>query len=214
MYLPVVVAPNTPAVVRQVLAQTCDLYLHDVHAMLRLPFPSTGITVACNFSAAAVLMNIVSGISATLYEPGNQARQAGSKFRGVLRDFYPWDLEPADQATVSEAAAKVIYKIFRNPMAHALGFQEPGGGKAQIFIRRMPKGGEFGLGDYVLGLIERSLERPNDELWNVPTLHHDPPRTSLFVEPFYWGVREMIRRLTHDTVRMEKAEAFLQPFMK
>jgi hypothetical protein len=185
-YRPVDLSPDTPAVVREVLAGTCDKYLHDVHAMLRLPLPSTGITVACSLSATAVLVNVVSGVSVTLFDPSD-SRDRGRKFRQALELYYPWDLEPPG-ATIGAPAAATIYKLFRNPMAHALGFQD-GGRRGQIFVRRMyARPEEFGLGEYVLGLIEASATRPNGELGNnVPTLHHDPPRTSLFVEPFYWG---------------------------
>jgi len=61
-----------------------------------------------------------------------------------------------------------------------------------------------------LEIIERATTRPPDwVLFNLPTLREHPSGVELCVEPFYWGVREMIRRLTMDGPRMATAEAQL-----
>jgi len=41
----------------------------DVHAMLRLPLKSVALGAGCNFAIAHVLMAVIGGVSATLYEP-------------------------------------------------------------------------------------------------------------------------------------------------
>jgi hypothetical protein len=188
--------------------------------MLRLPLPSEEITALCSLTIGTALMNVVSGISVTLFDPSNERGQAGRKFKRVLEAFYPWDTEPG-WGTVSPAAEEVIYDLFRNPLAHALGFQHPGPG-GHIVVNRIPEGAARGFSEQQLEELETAVQRPTGILemvrrgvrWDIPTLHHEPPKTALFIEPFYWGVRELIRRLTTDKARMAKAEAFLTPIMR
>jgi hypothetical protein len=91
--------------------------------MLRLPRPEVEIQEGCNFAIAAVLMNVISGVSVVLYEPPPKRQETGRKFMETVSGFYPWDTEP--QGAVNNAAdgANILYGFFRNPMAHAFGFQ-------------------------------------------------------------------------------------------
>lgn len=66
---PTTVDAATPRAVRAFISQVMDVYLADIHAMLRLPRPEVNITEGCNFSIVAVLMNVISGVSVVLYEP-------------------------------------------------------------------------------------------------------------------------------------------------
>jgi hypothetical protein len=140
MYQPVIVDPAAPPAVRRFL-RNVDLYLGDVHAMLRLPRPEIEIQEGCNLAIAAVLLNIISGVSAG--RPGLSETDLEALERSVLR---PDDLVLHDQATLT----------------------------------RYPETGEINLS----------------------------------VEPFYWGVREMLRRLTTDPARMAAADEYLRPHMK
>ena len=68
-------------------------------------------------------MNVISGVSVTLYEPPFEPNTSGKKFKATLVDFYPWDTEPDGALNDPEEGARILYAFFRNPMAHALGFQ-------------------------------------------------------------------------------------------
>src|SRR5688572_9387491 len=89
------VAHETPRTVRAFVDEVVDMYLADVHAMLRLPRPEAKITEACNFAIAAVLLNVISGVSVILYKPGTSRGDRGRLFRETAEAFYPWDAEPS-----------------------------------------------------------------------------------------------------------------------
>jgi hypothetical protein len=83
----------------------------DVHSMMTLP--------NCNFAATAILVNLISGISTIFYD---QHGGSGARFEGALRDFYPWDLQPSNNAT-PETVIDCLYDTVRNPLAHSLAVQ-------------------------------------------------------------------------------------------
>jgi len=78
--------PKTPPRVKQLIKSLEDHYFSDVHTMLRLPRPNHGLPAGCTFAIAQVLAAAVSGISVTLY--------SHTGLRVLLKDFYPWSLEP------------------------------------------------------------------------------------------------------------------------
>ena len=125
MYEPTIIATDTPRKVTTLVRRVYDLHLQDVHAMLRLPRPEANIAEGCNFAICAVLMNIIGGASVVLYEPPPNRQETGRKFKDVVSDFYPWDTEPATGVTAPDEGAEVLYTVFRNPIVHALGFQDP-----------------------------------------------------------------------------------------
>ena len=211
MFLPTRVDPGTPHAVRVFVDQVVDLYLMDVHAMLRLPRPEVSITEGCNFAIAAVLLNVISGVSVVLFKPGTEGGDRGQLFRETTSRLYPWDKEPAGAIRDPAEGAKLLYQSFRNPLAHAFGLQDPEPAEPLKIARfKTP-----GFAEDELKAIEESTERPNDALWNVPTLARDADRTlSLQVEPFYWGVRELVRALTADADRMAVAERYLTSMLR
>jgi hypothetical protein len=212
MFYPTAVHTGTPHAVRTFIRQVLDLYLGDVHAMLRLPRPDVQIAQGCNFAISAVLMNVISGGSVVLYEPPATRKEAGRKFRETAREFYPWDTEPVGAINNPEEGANILYDSYRNPMAHALGFQQPEP-PGPLSITRFPGPGR---GEDDLERIETSIERPTEVLRGASTLMRDPTTQalSLNVESFYWGVRELLRRLTADAARMAVAEKHLSPMLR
>jgi len=108
--------------------------------------------------------------------------------------------------------AEIPYGSFRNPMAHAFGFQEPEPTGA-LSVTRFP---DPGLAEAQLEVIETSTGRPNETLRHAPTLVRDPATQvlSLNVESFSWGVRELLRRLTADAARMAGAARYLAPMWR
>ena len=125
MFHPTTIDAATPPAVRAFIIQVMDVYLADIHAMLRLPRPEVDIAEGCNFSIAAVLMNVISGVSVVLYEPPPNRQETRRKFLETGMDFYPWDTEPVGAISNPDDGAEILYNSFRNPMAHAFGFQDP-----------------------------------------------------------------------------------------
>jgi hypothetical protein len=179
--------PRVHAFVRDHLS----MQFGDVRSMMRLPLPHLGITHACNFAATAVLCNLISGISVSLYLPPNAVRTneqgekqyvgAGTAFKLLLEHYYPW--QPRENR---QERARVLYDLFRNQLAHTLGV-----GKADyvIFIRRFPGPG---LQENQLKEIECSASRPT---WLVPGLSGYGKQWDLLVEGFYSDVFHMLWKL-------------------
>jgi hypothetical protein len=167
-----------------------------------LPEPKHQLRARCNVVITHVLAAVVSGASVTLYRP---AGKSGATFKGLLRDFYPWNLEPGNKVTPTDGA-NVIYSVIRNPLTHDLGLDLEKKRKTQkIILKRLSTdGGKRGLPERLVAQMEKG-----GRFTMSPTLTITPGRTVLLVEAFYWGVRTMIESLLHDRQRMQDANAFL-----
>ena len=202
-YTRLAIAPTTPTKVEAFIRDTADLFIADVHAMLRLPLPEQHIAEACNFTIASTLLGFISGTSVVLYDP-RQRNQPGPLFKEAVENAYPWDTEPATGVQNGAAAARMLYHSFRNPLVHNLGHHNQP-------VRRISRFRGPGMSEHELEIIERATTRPPDwVLHNASTLRRHPSGgIELSIEPFYWGVREMVRRLTTDSARMAIADARL-----
>ncbi|HXP86111.1 MAG TPA: hypothetical protein VN841_15410 [Bryobacteraceae bacterium] len=167
------------------------MLLGDVHAMLRLPLKEEGLTHGCNFAAATVLVEIIGGVSATLFQYNGGTRE---KYRRLLEHWYPWD---AEGCTDRAAASHLLYKFIRNPLAHELGIGKKRGG-----FRK-----SNGLPEELIERLELSPAPPSN-----PTIESSSSEVGvqLSVDTLYWGTRVMIQRLTEDAPMMKKAEAYLR----
>jgi hypothetical protein len=167
----------------------------------------------CNFTAAAVLCNIVSGLSVSLYKPARTKKLAkvkgvdtwvklgtGDLFKMVLESFFPWKASENGREK-----AKVIYDLIRNPLAHALGVDKEVGYEITIKKSKPRKKGKKARGwtDSELKAIEKSEVHPK----GLPLALDGSGKTwSLSVEAFYWGVFQLLRRLAKDKGQMQDAE--------
>ena len=130
LQLPADIEPELKAIVRGAAEQ----YLRDVHRMLATADPLYGPSDQLQHSAAGVLLATISGASSVLY--GKYTGQPGKQFKGVLRDFYPWELDQP-KGVSPEGAANLLYKIYRNPGAHRFGLTS---GKKTVKIGKVFRG--------------------------------------------------------------------------
>ena len=74
----------------------------------------------------------------------------------------------------------------------------------------------FFLTEADLQAIEGSMSRPDALLRQAPTLRRVDAKQAieLNAESFYWGARELVRRLTADAARMAAADAYLRPMLR
>jgi hypothetical protein len=195
--------PTIPVHVARLIKQLEAHYLIDVHSMLRLPIPNYRIMAGCNFAIAHVLMATVGGISTTLY---SYSGGKGARFKGLLIDYYPWGLEPA-QSLSPEQSADIIYSVFRNPLTHDLGQDIEKKAKTPLVkIKRLAtKNKTRGLPEKAIERLENTTKRPNMS----PTVITRSDATVLLVEALYWGIRKMIENLVADRSRITTAESFL-----
>jgi hypothetical protein len=207
MYRPVAISSSTPASVAQFIRSTVDLFFGDVHAMLRLPLPQEGLEAGCNYSGAAVLLAVISGASVVLYDPSVKGDR-GRLFKATAAEFYPWDTEPAVGVSDPDQGKLLLYDSFRNPLAHTFGRH------VVPYGRTIARFAGNGYDEADLERIETAVDRPSELLQGRPTLVVTPAGPGsgqgLYVEPLYWGVRELIRRLTHDPARMAQAAHYIE----
>lgn len=176
--------------VRRFIDDHLSMQFDDVRAMIKLPLAKEGLPAGCNFAAAAMLSNLISGISVVLYAPKNKRAGSGAKFKELLVECYPWEAgeNKADKA-------KVIYDLVRNPLAHALGVLKKG--SVPLAIEKGP------LTEAQLAEIENATTRPA----SVPqAVRKEGARYVLSVAGLYWGVFQMLRGLASNAKQMQQAE--------
>ena len=204
-YLPVSRPNKLPPHVSATVDRLERYYLEEVHVMLRLPIANYRLASTCTFSCAQTLLAVIGGISTMLY--AHRDGSPGKDFKDMLVDFYPWDQEPTAGVMPAEGA-KIMYEVFRNPLAHNLGAhlrRKPATPKIKIKRGGRGRGQKDGLTEE---MIERLEREPRPRMSAVVTVRPGDA-TVLFVEPLFWGVRVMVSRLLKDEPRMAKAESFL-----
>jgi len=201
--VPIQINAATPGAVKRLIRGPVEGQFNDVHSMMMLP--------NCNFAATAILVNLISGFSTIFY---TQQGNSGDRFKSMLKDFYPWDLQPSNNAS-PEVVIQCLYDTVRNPLAHSLGVQtrEVKASRCQSkhVVIRKPSAKTFGYGKQslpkdLLDQLERSPTPPGPTL----TENGEGGRT-LSVDGLYWGVRTMLSRLTDDTARMQRSDMLLSP---
>lgn len=194
---------NTPSVVENFVRQHLEMQFQDIHCMLRLPLPELDIKAGCNFAVANSLLSLVSGLSTFLTENIDTSGNSGSKFKEVLLNYYPWDLQPPVNST-KERSVGHLYEYFRNPLAHSLGLRRKGN-----FLIVIAKGN---LSEQEIEKLEQSTTPHAQAIEYTPiTLNNEQiEQITLYVEYFYWGVREMLKRLSMDAAQMQKTEQGLK----
>jgi hypothetical protein len=157
------------------------------------------------FGIAHLLLGAIAGVSTTLYA---QSGSNGQRFRQLLLDYYPFNLEPANSVPPIDAV-RTLWSVFRNSLAHDLGFDVEKHAKTTEtkllrVLTKMPSGTR-GLTERMIEKLEDSSTRPAQK----PTVAIRPDATVLFVDVLYWGVRRMMESILADNNRVQTAEQFL-----
>lgn len=193
----------------RLLAEHVDMQFDDLRTMLKVP--TGGLTGGCNFAAAAVLFNIVSGCSVCFYNASEAALtavgQAGCRFKGLLGEFYPWVGEPLSKAD----GVTLLYKATRNPLTHRLGLDEPPSSAT--------RGTEIALKKWPLRAdeIAELEDRPDKPSWADPTINETTVpsganRLTISIPALYWGVHRMLHALFADPIHAAQANALAKKF--
>jgi hypothetical protein len=126
----------------------------------------------------------------------------GRLFREVVEKHYPWDQElDVPERRFGVDAAKEMYDLFRNPLAHALGVIHPEGNSEGrlLAIEKAPM--------QESELYELEMTDSGPERWLHPALLSSGLALRLSVSSLYWGVRQLVERV----VRTPDACAFTFP---
>ena len=177
----------------------------DVRSMLRLPLPEQGIIDSagyggCNFAVAAILCNLISGISEALFMPKNPIQKnckgekewigSGQTFKQLMMNFYPWEYGEKKRKKTD-----VLYYFLRNPLTHALGVERKGSYQIQVSKKS--------LRNVEIEEIEKSETRPDC----LPLgLSRSEKNWTLDARGFYRGVFHMFRNLVKNERQMRQAE--------
>jgi hypothetical protein len=201
------------------VVQIVHLHLADVRCMMQLPRFDVEkadvehklglgckLDAGCNFASVAVLCNIASGISASIFKPRSvwkkknkqkQQIKTGDLFQRLFWNFYPW--EQGEQRLVK---SRKIYEFLRNPFAHSLGLQDPH--RDHIFIGKTGlQGKNRGLTHAELDELERSQCRPQ---WLPRGIEHVGVQWNICAEGFYRGVFHLIWNLAKNHDQMRRAQ--------
>ena len=201
-------ATRAPKSIRDFVAKHIDMQFADVHAMLRLPLKDDGFEAGCNFACVSTLCGLIAGASTIFYK---QTGSNGERFKGVLNDYYPWQLQPKGGVSQAESVA-TIYFDYRNPLAHAWAVSTKEVGKHPN-KRVIVDGSATVLGVVKQALTEEAvaaLETPTGPApsWLTPVVVRNAAGGfDLYPHSLYWGTRRMVERLTRDRARMQQALA-------
>jgi hypothetical protein len=183
------------------LKRSFQALISDIRGLLRLPYAH--LKTGCSLAFARQLFSLIGGISVCLYNASYEdfiqgnPKKSGAKFKGVLKDYYPWEYEQLTK----EDAVVILYDSTRNPIEHCLGLYKPHErNRSQIVKSRLsPKKIEE---------IENSEARPH---WLPPAITLSQSgfyRYDINTLSLYWGVFRLISNLLKDKKQLEKSEEF------
>jgi hypothetical protein len=184
-----------------------EMQFKDAHSMLRLPVPQSALEAGCNFAGANCLLSLISGLSSLLTPAFDTSRISGRKFGEVMKTYYPWDIQPTVGDTAPHGIDGTIthlYQYFRNPLAHSLGIKTKGN-----YLVRIEKGP---LSESDIEQLENNTSSPGPAISYSPITisGENIEKIGLNVPYLYWGVREMLHRMTQDGRLMRSVESNLQ----
>ena len=190
---------------KQFLGELVDMQFQDLRVLLRLPDPQLAPNVGCNFTAAAMLTNLISGFSVwffhTPYAVGKlepkekQSKQGLSKrrFLGFVRAYFPRQLQEPTTQTI----AKHLY-AGRNVLAHNLGIDDSTwrtrakkNSRRQVITFSKPP---VGLTEDVIVELEKYASPP----LAGQAITRNGLETQINIPLLYWATGQMLRRALKD----------------
>ena len=201
-YVPLDLSKSLPDSVYTAIRKGVEPLLRDVHWMFATVIgepTDVGPPRQLQVPIALVLLATVEGVSTKLFHP-QEKMQTGDRFKECLNRYFPWDIDPPTGVS-SQCAAKILYDFFRNPLVHRLGWHT--GEHSVVRIGQVFRGTddpEKGVED-----LERRAKKPYSE----PCLDVTPERKVLCLDPFYWGVRKLVERWSHDDTQVSLADTKL-----
>ncbi len=200
--------------VQQFLREQIDMQFADIRVLLRLPQASLDPNVGCNFTAAATILNQISGLSIWFFHNSAAKRietrerkakakmpHSAARFKSFIRSYYP---RAAGEPTVA-TIANHLYDT-RNVLSHVLGVGD-------VLRTTRPRHVDIVKPDPPLEEQDVvDLERhANFPLAGVP-VQRAGTRTRLYVPGLYWALGYMLRAALTD--QPQRCEAAVTPALK
>ena len=112
---------------KEFLRRQVDMQFADLRLLFRLPVEELDPNVGCNLTAAAMMLNVISGCSVWLFqteeaaeiqarEAADGSRRSRERFVGFIKEYWP-QIPPEPPP---ENVAKRLYEV-RNSLSHDLG---------------------------------------------------------------------------------------------
>jgi hypothetical protein len=188
--------PDYPALT-ELLRRQVDMQIADLRLLMRLPSPDLDPDVGCNLTTAAMMLNLISGFSAWLFQTDEVAEivasegrkrrpESGWRFKSFVRTYWPrLDPEPVS----ADGTANRLYEV-RNSLVHDLGIHN---NLAQ------QEAHETKLAKHALPLEEIALyERTVSHPLAVPVVEERGPITVVHLTGVYWALHRMLRTALED----------------
>lgn len=196
-YFPIETLESTPIHLAFVVKEVINPLFHEFHYLLSLRIPDHGTMGSCQITQAIVLVALADG-AAQLFWTGKPTLGQGDRFKAFLKHYYPWEADEPVGFTRDEAV-EFLWTDVRCAMLHRFGTRyKP--------KRALKYGNPFQRSEEEVEQIERSQERPA----SLSFLQQKDTGTLLWIENFYWGLRQAIGKVVHETPeRIEKIEEWI-----
>jgi hypothetical protein len=174
-----------------------DMQVADLRLLFRLPFADLDPHVGCNFTAAAMMLNLISGFSRWFFhtytavaiaerEAQDGRPQSARRFLGFVEAYWP-ELPPEPS---SRESARRLYTV-RNSLSHDLGVGEVPPGDEGLDIRLAKRA--FALDDIVA--VERSS---TIHPLTAPVIEERDGTYIVHLIGVYWALHQMLRNALLD----------------
>lgn len=92
----------------------------EYYSLLLEYFEATYQLVSISVGLASLCPRVCVNRTRTNVFYDHASKTSGERFKALLAKYYPWDLEPPGGADAT-TGPHLLYKAFRNPLAHELG---------------------------------------------------------------------------------------------
>jgi hypothetical protein len=171
----------------------------DLRLLFRLPEPALEPNVGLNFTTAAMLLNLISGMSVWFFQAPQARRiqriekqkkrpESGRRFKAFVRAYWPRvPPEPQSARTVAER----LYEI-RNSLAHDLGVEDDPTRARNRHFRLAKPDPALSLSDIVD--LERSVLHP----LQTRVIERRGSTYTVRLAGLYWAAHRMMRGALND----------------
>ncbi|MBL6946317.1 MAG: hypothetical protein ISR47_06755 [Rhodospirillales bacterium] len=184
-YVPIEFPKSTPKHVALIVDNVINALFGEFHFLLTIRNPNQGPKGSFQRTQAIVLVALADG-AAQLFWPKPHLSQ-GKRFREFLGHYYPWEADEPEGFT-KEEALDFLWTDVRCAMLHRFGARHAPG-------KTHKYGNVFQLTETRVEQIESDQMRPHSE----PFLQRNETRTILWIENFYWGLRQAIQKVVGET---------------
>lgn len=196
-YVPLKLDDSLPGQLRDYVRQVIDPAFEELRYLFTLNTPQAGPNGSLQRPILVYLLSVTDGIAQTLFKGTGGA---ADRFKGFLRDHFPWDIDPPSGLT-KEEAADVVWQFYRCPFIHRLGLRyDTQGSELKVEVGRSFQNTNSGLSE----LESLRTCRPGSE----STVKKTQDKIILWLDSFYWGVRIATEHLLSESGNWTRIESW------